>query len=95
MLKLTLCILCSLLVAVMVLHLRQQRLEINHEANQLHNDIEQQQAKLWSQQLRIAEYTAPNAIEQTVGHHDLNMIPRAVAPAQRANWVDTSEDIHA
>ena len=62
-----------------MLQLRQQRLELNHQANRLHNQIEAQQAKLWNQQLQIAVYTAPNAISQTVGEHDLKLVPQSPA----------------
>ena len=95
MLKLIICLGSSLLLAVLVLHLRQQRLEINHQANQLHNEIEEQQARLWSQQLQIAEFTAPNAIEHTVGNQKLKMVPRAALPAEQANWIDPAEDPRA
>ena len=79
MLKLLLCLSSAMLLAVLMLQLRQQKLELNHQANKLHNQIEAQQAKLWNQQLQIAVYTAPNAISQTVGNQKLNMtspIPR-------------------
>ena len=88
MLKLTLCLICSLLLAVLVLHLRQQKLELAHQTNQLHNQIEALQAKLWNQQMRIAIPTAPNAIANTVDGHDLKMIPRAPLPGNNSAWVD-------
>ena len=88
MIKLLLCLGCGLVLAVVMLQLRQQRLELSHQNNVLHNQIESTQAKLWSQQLQIAVYTAPNAIEQTVGSHALKMVPRTPMPAGRANWMD-------
>jgi cell division protein FtsL len=89
MLKILLCLASSTLIAVLVLQLRQQRLELNHQVNQLHNEIEGQQAKLWNQQLEIAVFTAPNAIAKTVSNHELHMVPRNPLPAQKANWIDT------
>ena len=83
MLKLMLCLVCSLLLAVIMLQLRQQRIELNYQANQLHNQIEAQQAKLWNQQLQIAVYTAPNAISQTVDEHSLKMVPRTPMKVSR------------
>lgn len=74
MLKLLLTIACSMILAITLLHLRQQRLELNYQTNKLHNQIRQYQSRLWNQQLRIAEYTAPNAISQTVGQQSLNMV---------------------
>jgi cell division protein FtsL len=88
MLKLLLCLTSAMLLAVLILHLRQQKLELDHQANQLHNQIEAQQAKLWNQQLQIAVFTAPNAIKQTVDTHDLKMVPRSPLPARHANWID-------
>jgi cell division protein FtsL len=88
MLKLFLCLLSALLLAVVVLHLRQQKLELAHQANQLHNQIESLQAKLWNQQMRIAIPTAPNAIARTVDGHDLKMGPRAPVPASMNGWVN-------
>ena len=88
MLKLLLCLFSAVLIAVLLLHLRQQRLELNHEANLLHNRIEAQQARLWNQQLQIAVYTAPNAISQTVGTHSLKLVPQSPARAHAVNWMD-------
>ena len=88
MIKLLLCIFCGLALAVVMLQLRQQRMELSHQNNVLHNKIESTQAKLWSQQLQIAVYTAPNAIEQTVGSHALKMVPRTPMPAGRTHWMD-------
>jgi cell division protein FtsL len=90
MLKLLLCLTTAFLLGVLILHLRQQKLELNHQANQVHNEIEAQQAKLWNQQLQIAIFTAPNAIRQTVETHDLKMVPRSPLPAKTANWIDTN-----
>jgi cell division protein FtsL len=88
MLKLLLCLCSAVLIAVLMLHLRQQRLELDHQANLLHNKIEAQQAKLWNQQLQIAVYTAPNAISKTVGDHSLRLVPRAPLPASHTSWID-------
>ena len=77
MVKMLLCLLSALAIAVMVLQIRQQRLELNYKINALHRQIESHQAKLWNQQLQIAVYTAPNAIQHTVSNHDLRLVPRA------------------
>ena len=89
MLKLMLCVVCGLLLAVIMLQLRQQRLELNYQANQLHNQIEAQQAKLWSQQLQIALYTAPNAISKTVEAKDVKLVPQSPQHVGPANWMQT------
>lgn len=93
MLKLLLCLLTCLVIAVVMLQLRQQRMELNYQADQLHSLIEDHQAKLWNQQLQIAIYTAPNAISRTVGDHALNMVPLSPLPAkQTVNWLDVDNN---
>jgi cell division protein FtsL len=88
MLKLLLCFAAGLFIAVCLLHLRQERLELNHQTNQLHNAIESHQAKLWNQQLQIAVYTAPNAIQKTIGSHDLKLAPQSPTGVGTANWIN-------
>ncbi len=95
MLKLLLCILSATAISVVLLQLRQQRLELNYQANRLHTDIEKTQSKLWNQQLQIAMFTAPNAIAKTVGDQDLKMVPQAPIPALKTNWIDPADDPHA
>lgn len=88
MLKLLMCLCFTAMLGVLMLQLRQQRLELNFQTNRLHNEIRRSQAVLWNQQLQIAIYTAPNAIARTVGDHELNMVPVTPLPAQSANWID-------
>jgi cell division protein FtsL len=95
MVKMLICLLSAMGLAVMTLQLRQQRLELNYKISQLHRQIESHQAKLWNQQLQIAVYTAPNAIQNTVNTHDLKLVPRA--PVKRgematgATWVENPD----
>ena len=56
----------------------------------MHTKIRGRQAKLWSQQLEIAVYTAPNAITQTVANHDLNLVPQAPLPRGKKHWIDVN-----
>jgi cell division protein FtsL len=92
MLKLLLCLLVGTLTAASLLALRQQRLELNHQANLLHNQIENCQAKLWNQQLQIAVYTAPNAIAQTVGSADLKLAPESAGEYGIEDWTGTGKE---
>ena len=64
---------------------------MNHQANILHNKIEAEQAKLWSQQLQIAVYTAPNAISKTVGDKNLKLVPQSPRHVGPSNWMDSDE----
>jgi cell division protein FtsL len=91
MIKILLCLTTGLLIAVCLLQMRQQRLELNHQANQLHNAIEAQQAKLWSQQLQVAIYTAPNSIEKTIGNQSLKLAPQNPNAVGTSNWINASE----
>lgn len=84
MVKLLVCVISAVVLAVMVLQLRQQRLELNYKISSLHRQVEAQQAKLWNQQVQIAVYTAPNAIQQTVNTHELHLVPRQPLPGQTA-----------
>lgn len=95
MLKLLLTLALSMTIAVVLLELRQQRLELNYQNNKLHNEIRDSQAKLWNQQLQIAVYTAPNAISKTVGEQKLDMVPETPLPSNRAQWIDPAMDEHA
>jgi hypothetical protein len=92
MIKLLLCLLFSLTLGVVVLQLRQQRMELNHQALALHNEIEARQAKLWSQQLQIAVYTAPNAIAQTMSQPSLHMATAFPVPPADADPDPTPAD---
>ncbi len=92
MLKLLLCITFCGLLSMVMLQLRQQRLELNFQTNKLHNQIRRSQSKLWNQQLQIAIYTAPNAITKTVGDHELNMVPAGALPVRQANWMAGQND---
>jgi len=92
MLKLLICLFSALAISVALLQLRQQRLELNYQANRLHNQIEEHQAKLWDQQLQIAVYTAPNAISRTVGEQKLDMVPQSPMPARKQNWIDVKNN---
>lgn len=75
MLKLLICFVSAMLLAVLVLQMRQQHLGLGYQNNTIHRQIEHSKAKLWNQQMQIAIYTAPNAIARTVGDHDLHMVP--------------------
>jgi cell division protein FtsL len=93
MLKLLICLFATLAISIALLQLRQQRLELNYQANRLHNQIEDRQAKLWDQQLQVAVYTAPNAISRTVGQQKLDMVPQTPHPAMKnPNWIDVKNN---
>ncbi len=88
MVKLLICLVGGALIAVSLLQLRQQQLQLGHQCNDLHRQIRGRQAKLWNQQLEIAVYTAPNAITQTVANHDLKLVPESPALTGRASWIE-------
>jgi cell division protein FtsL len=92
MVKLLICLVGGALIAVSLLQLRQQQLQLGHQCNDLHRQIRGRQAKLWNQQLEIAVYTAPNAIAQTVANHDLRLVPESPAVPGRPSWTDAGDD---
>jgi hypothetical protein len=73
-----------------MLNLRHQELELRHQNAELHDHIKNQQAKLWSQQLQISEFTAPNAINATVKGQKIDMVPRF--SARNTSWIDPSPE---
>ena len=75
MLKLLICLMVAAVLSAGVLLLRQQRLELEYQRTSLFGKIEKAQIKLWNQQLQIATYTTPNAIENTVKQYDLTLVP--------------------
>jgi cell division protein FtsL len=95
MLKILLSLLLATLIGVLLLQLRQHRLEINYQTNQLHRQIEAAQSRLWNQQLQIATYTAPNAVFNTVNTEGLNMVPRfPVPPRGTTPTIESAEGIN-
>lgn len=75
MVKLLLCILCALCICGAMLYLRQQKLEINYQTNQMHRHMQTLQTELWNQQLQVAIFTSPNAIEHTVNAQKMQLVP--------------------
>jgi hypothetical protein len=69
-----------------MLQLRQESLNLNYQTSRLHSQIEARQAELWSQQLRIAEVTAPNAIAARVRQENIPLAPAARPDAR--NWIE-------
>jgi uncharacterized membrane-anchored protein YhcB (DUF1043 family) len=88
MIKLLICLVCGIVLGLFLLNLRHQELELRHQNADLHDQIKSQQAKLWSQQLQIAVFTAPNAINQTVTGQKIEMVPRF--SAHDTCWIEPS-----
>jgi hypothetical protein len=87
MVKLLLCLFSATITAVVLLELRQQRLNLTFQTNELHNQIEATQAQLWNQQLSIAVVTAPNAIAAELKERDQKLTNPSSVGGKRA-WVD-------
>ncbi|HEV8291236.1 MAG TPA: hypothetical protein VGP94_04915 [Tepidisphaeraceae bacterium] len=87
MMKLLICLACGMVMAVVMLQLRQQELELRHQAAELQLKIQRHQAKLWQQQLEIAVYTAPNAVTKTIQEQNLKLVPEASLPIGAGDWV--------
>lgn len=92
MIKLLFSLLCAFSTGVATLHLRQQQLELKHDAARLQSQIEGQQSKLWSQQLQIAAATAPRVLQQTIAQHHLPLSTDPRIPAPPGNWIAAPTD---
>lgn len=75
MVKLLLLLVCLLATGVVMLELRQQRLELSYQTTTLHKQVEKAQLILWNQQLQIASETTPSAIRKTVKDCDITLVP--------------------
>ncbi len=87
MLKLIICLACAAAIALTTLQMRQQQLELKHQAATLQGQIQAQQSKLWTQQVQIAIDTAPTALSRNVGS-ELELVPQAGLPADAGNWLN-------
>jgi hypothetical protein len=93
MLKLLLCLVCAFGIAIAAMQLRQQELELKYRAAKLQTDIEGQQARLWSQQLQIAIYTAPPAMPKTLAQHDLELVPEMKGTTESGHVASTTNEV--
>jgi len=91
--KLVICLVFGLVIAGIMLELRQQYLSLNYETDRLHSQIESRQARLWSQQLRIAEETAPNAIAAKVKQERIPLAPQSNPRAEMG--LDSGQAVQA
>jgi hypothetical protein len=92
MLKLLICLLGGAAIGLVLLQLRQQHLELSHQNAELHDEIRSHEAKLWDQQVQIAIYTAPNAIQRTVDANSLRLTPQSPIPGGKQSWIDVRRD---
>jgi len=88
MLKILLCLVTATAVAVALLQLRQQRLDLSYQNNRLHNEIQTEQARLWNQQIQIAVSTAPNAMQQVIAQQDIHFVAPATPPDHLHSWTE-------
>ena len=80
-LKLVAALMCTVLIAGVLLHLRHERMEINYRINQAHRRLQDLQAELWNQQVQMAFATSTAAVEKAVGRHNLPLTPAGPAQA--------------
>ena len=81
MLRLLFCIVTAAAIAVVLLLLRQQRLQLRHECGVLHASIVETQRVLWRQQMQVATATAPDALERAVEQHAARLASDRDVPA--------------
>ena len=87
MVKLLLCLVCAFVVGICTLQLRQQQLELRHQAARFQQEIEGQQARLWNQQLQITLATSTNTVVNTIEQQDLSLVPEARLPQAAGDWL--------
>jgi hypothetical protein len=90
MLKLVLCLIGSVAAALQLCQMRQERLELNYQANELHQQIESQQAKLWNQQMLMSVYMAPNSVNNNLANSNVKLAPEKPRPADARASADNS-----
>ena len=87
MIRLLLCLAAALAVAVGLLLLRQQRLQVRHECNVLHARILDAQRELWRQQLRVAVETVPDALRRAA-ERQASAVPGDAEVAAPDDWAE-------
>ena len=75
MLRILICLAAGLALAMVMLLLRQQRLELQNQCNRVHDEMLDTQTRLWRQQVQIAAATAPAALETALARHDAESDP--------------------
>ena len=75
MLRLLLALLAGLAIAGTLLLMRQQRLLLQHECNEIHDEMLVMQTQLWRQQVQIAAAVAPGALKAVLADHELRGTP--------------------
>lgn len=75
MVRLLLCLLVGAGIGITLLMIRQQRLELQYESNEIHDEMLDTQRQLWRQQVQIAAATAPAALESVLAHHQFETEP--------------------
>ncbi len=63
------------IVALLLLAMRQQRVEAMHQIVNLHRQIEQDRHALWRWQSRIADSTNPVSLRQAIDRTSLDLEP--------------------
>lgn len=89
MIKLLICLFSGVALALFMLDIRHQQLELRHQNAELHDRFKAQQAKLWNQQQQIAVFTAPTAISETVKGQHIQMVPQF--DVQHVDWTQPAE----
>lgn len=81
--KVLLILVAFVALGVLVLQQRQRSLEFRYQSAQIHREIQKTQARLWRQQLEIAEYTSPKVMQQLDPSHTTASLDDADLDAAR------------
>lgn len=86
MVRILLCLLVGAGIGITLLMIRQQRLELQYEANELHDRMLETQRQLWRQQVQIAAATAPAALETVLANHAFETEPEDATRELPDEW---------
>ncbi len=75
--KLLTALVLAVVIGSAVFTLRQQRLELMHEIAGLHGQMNRDRQATWDTQVRIAEHTGPEALNEALTRVGLEMEPAA------------------
>lgn len=73
-------IVVCVVIALALLHLRQQRYAMMNEMVRLHEQIDSQRQTMWDDQVRIAEHSSPQGLRQALEHVNLDL--ETITPTQ-------------
>ena len=92
--KLFICVICIALLGMILLGIRQKKLETVHTMVRLHQTMDEARHQTWDLQVRISERIEPAALVQSLRRSPLNVEPVTATPKPAAIIKPTPENPH-